>query len=634
MLGQIPSANPLTVLLGAAAGPQSTTAPVAFADFDGLLQAQTTEMAASEATATAVPTSPDAGLAIEAAGIRLEPLDGGSPHAMALVIPFMPGIPSPPGVASIPSTPARVAVDAQSESPDADSSLAAPAFSGAPWPSLALATQLAPATSTAVEFGEAASGSEPGPSRAIVQAHDLLPAATGPQAAVVPPAQVDPAPAPGRPAAIDARAIVSLPTHRPSVPGAPPAAGSDRPGASPRTPRPTSAATPGLDQGGAMPLKAVSGQSPPAAPASPSGDAHAAINRPLDAAAAPPDPLAAVEPVPAAATTAAAAAGGPQPNAAAIGNASQLPGSAPSRSEFPSFAGGRLEASPGSAEFAPAFGLQVRTLARGRVQHSPPVAPPRTAQPIPASTPGSDPGGQMPLEAAVGQSPPATPPSPAGDAHATIRRPLDAAAATPGSLAAAEPSPLVPATPPAATGGPEPNAAAIGPASQLPGSAPSRAEFPTFVEGRLEARPGSAEFAPAFGLQISTLARDGVQHARLHLNPVELGPIVVKIAIDGGNARVDFLADAAQTRAAIEASLPSLAGAMRDAGLTLAGGGVFQQSQDAPAWGGQPGGASGDAAPGSRNSGSTRDPLQGQDEPPAGALQAVPLRRGLVDLVA
>ncbi len=91
----------------------------------------------------------------------------------------------------------------------------------------------------------------------------------------------------------------------------------------------------------------------------------------------------------------------------------------------------------------------------------------------------------------------------------------------------------------------------------------------------------SAEFAQLLGAQVSLLARDGVQQAELHLNPAEMGPINVRIRIDDTHARVDFHAGAAATREVIERGLPELASALREQGLTLAGGGVFQQPPDA-----------------------------------------------------
>ncbi len=88
----------------------------------------------------------------------------------------------------------------------------------------------------------------------------------------------------------------------------------------------------------------------------------------------------------------------------------------------------------------------------------------------------------------------------------------------------------------------------------------------------------SPDFAAAFGMQVGTLARDGIQRAELHLNPSDMGPVSIQITLDGTQARVDFGADVAATRQAIEAGLPELASALRDAGFTLAGGGVTQHS--------------------------------------------------------
>ncbi len=88
----------------------------------------------------------------------------------------------------------------------------------------------------------------------------------------------------------------------------------------------------------------------------------------------------------------------------------------------------------------------------------------------------------------------------------------------------------------------------------------------------------SPQFNEALGVQVSVLARDGVQHAQLHLNPSEMGPISVQIALDGTRAQVDFGADSLATRQIIESGLPELASALRDAGFTLAGGGVSQHS--------------------------------------------------------
>ncbi|WOB09821.1 flagellar hook-length control protein FliK [Piscinibacter gummiphilus] len=87
------------------------------------------------------------------------------------------------------------------------------------------------------------------------------------------------------------------------------------------------------------------------------------------------------------------------------------------------------------------------------------------------------------------------------------------------------------------------------------------------------------EFARELGVQVSVLAKDGIQQAELHLNPAEMGPISVQIAIDGTQAQVNFGADSAATRQIIENGLPELAASLREAGFTLSGGGVHSQAR-------------------------------------------------------
>lgn len=89
----------------------------------------------------------------------------------------------------------------------------------------------------------------------------------------------------------------------------------------------------------------------------------------------------------------------------------------------------------------------------------------------------------------------------------------------------------------------------------------------------------SADFAPEVGARLSLAAADGVQQAELHLNPAEMGPVQVQIVMDGQQAQISFVAEQADTRAALERGLPDLAAALRDNGMTLSGGGVFSQSQ-------------------------------------------------------
>jgi len=133
----------------------------------------------------------------------------------------------------------------------------------------------------------------------------------------------------------------------------------------------------------------------------------------------------------------------------------------------------------------------------------------------------------------------------------------------------------------------------------------------------------SPEFREALGVQVSVLARDGVQQAQLHLNPADMGPISVQIALDGTRAQVDFGADSLATRQIIESGLPELAAALRDAGFTLSGGGVSQHARDRARDGGD---GSGDAA------GSHRADGTGSSEPAPRTMTRMPI--GAVDLYA
>lgn len=87
-------------------------------------------------------------------------------------------------------------------------------------------------------------------------------------------------------------------------------------------------------------------------------------------------------------------------------------------------------------------------------------------------------------------------------------------------------------------------------------------------------------FHEALGMQVSLLAREGIQKAELRLNPADMGPVSVQITMNGDQARVDFGADLAHTRQAIEAGWAELATSLQEAGFTLSGGGVSQHARD------------------------------------------------------
>jgi flagellar hook-length control protein FliK len=144
------------------------------------------------------------------------------------------------------------------------------------------------------------------------------------------------------------------------------------------------------------------------------------------------------------------------------------------------------------------------------------------------------------------------------------------------------------------------------------------------VQAELQAQVGSNEFAPALCSQLNVMVRDGVDHAQLKLNPAEMGPIEVRISLDGTQAQVDFSAAHAATRQALQDAVPALASAMRENGLTLTGGGVFDQARE----------QRGEARPDRSRSapGTPGAPLASAADMAVAARQ--PRARGVVDLYA
>lgn len=191
--------------------------------------------------------------------------------------------------------------------------------------------------------------------------------------------------------------------------------------------------------------------------------------------------------------------------------------------------------------------------------HAPTTGPDTTNRPDPRQAAGRDDRGAPDLRALAGE---------ADRRGSTVEREEPARAAAEQRIAPA----------PAAASRQTGFEAAAALLTAAPASATTTAS-PAAVAVMLPLAPDSPEFAQALGVQVSVLARDGVQQAELHLNPAETGPVSVQIVLEGTQARIEFGADAAPTRQAIESSLPELAAALRDAGLTLSGGGVSEHSR-------------------------------------------------------
>lgn len=124
-----------------------------------------------------------------------------------------------------------------------------------------------------------------------------------------------------------------------------------------------------------------------------------------------------------------------------------------------------------------------------------------------------------------------------------------------------------------------PSAASVTPSTApLPEASPAAAAIP--VERSVATPVQDPGFGTAVGVSIRQLARDGVHEARLQLNPAELGPLSVRIAMNGQEARLELGAAHAETRALLDASLPALTEAFRADGLVLAATQVSDLPQD------------------------------------------------------
>lgn len=167
-------------------------------------------------------------------------------------------------------------------------------------------------------------------------------------------------------------------------------------------------------------------------------------------------------------------------------------------------------------------------------------------------------------------------------------------------------------------------------AAAAPPSAPAQAT--------LTMPPQAPTFAPALGQQIDVWMKGGVQHAEVQLSPQDLGPIRVRIEMEGAHARVQMSADVASTRDALQQAMPQLSAQLGEVGLSLTGGGVsdqpaFQQAQAQAGNGngGDTSGRSGRPATGAQADGHDGGP---DDLSRAAIARQQAQRRGLLDMYA
>jgi flagellar hook-length control protein FliK len=153
------------------------------------------------------------------------------------------------------------------------------------------------------------------------------------------------------------------------------------------------------------------------------------------------------------------------------------------------------------------------------------------------------------------------------------------------------------------------------------------------AQATLPMPPHSPAFAPALGHQIDVWMKGGVQHAEVQLSPQDLGPIRVRIEMEGAHARVQMSADVQSTRDALQQAMPQLSEQLGQVGLSLTGGGVsdqsaFQQAQSQAQAQAQAGGHGRQAA------GQPSGTSHGDDLAAAAAIRRPIQPRGLLDTYA
>ncbi len=74
----------------------------------------------------------------------------------------------------------------------------------------------------------------------------------------------------------------------------------------------------------------------------------------------------------------------------------------------------------------------------------------------------------------------------------------------------------------------------------------------------IHASVDSSEFAQSLSDRVSWMVGNGLNGAKLQVNPPQLGPIELRISVNGDHAQVSMVTHSAVTRDALESSMPKL----------------------------------------------------------------------------
>lgn len=117
------------------------------------------------------------------------------------------------------------------------------------------------------------------------------------------------------------------------------------------------------------------------------------------------------------------------------------------------------------------------------------------------------------------------------------------------------------------------NASALQPAgTQLAGDTPVLEVSPRH---HLHSQVGTQPWATELGNRLTMMATKDTQSATLYMTPADLGPVQVRIDLNQDQASVWFTAEHAETRSALEQSLPRLREMFTAQGMSLTDAGVF-----------------------------------------------------------
>ncbi len=275
--------------------------------------------------------------------------------------------------------------------------------------------------------------------------------------------------------------------------------------------------------------------------------------------------------------------------------------------QVPAAGGNRLPLEPGAAEGDGEAPVALAGSPAGSRGEAPGAAPVRPGRGAGAPSSGDSAG--------VVRQRPGPEAGPAGGRDA----PPDSAR---GEAANVEREPLTAATSTEDSGSPRQRAAAGGEADPrasspdlLPGTPPARAHptpaAPTDAAATrtlsVPARIDDPGWGEGFAQRVRWLAGERVQAAVIQIEPPELGPIEIRIALADEHIRLTLTARHVATREAIDASLPRLREVFSASGLTLA---------EATVSGGDGGGAQRDPGSGAGGAAPLAQPFaEGEDEP-------------------